>query len=321
MGGAMALAFEEMRDRARQGKNPFGYTIGEFVKRVRSPQSLPMATGKAGAPKKGIRVWQSFQDVVALNEALDNQAFIRDWRAVREKEGHLVTVTGTLYPYEPICAGSAQMWRDYWTEMQQVLMERLGPTSSGAPVGRTEKVRDWFTQSLFLWGFSMTQPAGPDEPRWLGIGSMDEINALPVAFTPAVWEAVGATRFAGQERAWDVRLTGFLERRPPADAPQGKLRAVFKTLQRDYFLRVPSPEHIEVTGKSIYFSAYIWALFETPQGDSYGLWEHANIADPDLFDEGVTRLTRKARELCGAEDRLAATLAPEVAAGLGQASA
>ncbi len=319
MGGGFALAFEDWRDRARQGKNPIGYTIREFVKGVRSTQ-VAVAAADVEPPKKRARPWKSFKDVEALNEALDDQEFLREWRAVREGGGNLVSVTGTLYPYEPICAGSSKMWRKYWTEMQQVLMERMGPAVSGAAVGRTQKVRDWFTQSLFLWGFSMARAPQPDEPRWVGIGSMDEINAIPVAFSPAAWEAVGATRFAGQERAWDVRLTGFLERRPAADTPQGKLRAVFQTLQRDYFLRVPSLGQVEVTGKSIYFSAYIWALFETPQGDSYGLWEHANIADPDLFDEGVTRLARKVRELCEAEDRLAATLAPEVAAALGRAS-
>lgn len=317
MGGGFALAFEDWRARARQGKNPIGYTIREFVKGVRSVQ-VSSATADEESPRKRARPWKSYKDVEALNEALDDQEFIREWRSVREREGHLVSVTGTLYPYEPICAGSSRMWRKYWTEMQQVLMARMGPAASGSASGRTQKVRDWFTQSLFLWGFSMARAPQPDERRVVGIGSMDEINAIPVAFTLATWDAVGATRFAGQERAWDVRLTGFLERRPPADTPQGKLRAVFKTLQRDYFLRIPSPEHVEVTGKSIYFSAYIWALFETPQGDSYGLWEHANIADPDLFEEGVTRLARKARELCGPEDRLAATLAPEVAAALGR---
>jgi hypothetical protein len=315
MGGGFALAFEDWRARAREGKNPFGYTIREFVKGSRSAQGA-VAAADAEPPKRRARPWKSFKDVEALNEALEDQEFVREWRAVREKEGNLVSVTGTIYPYEPICAGSAGMWRKYWTEMQQVLTERMGPAAPGATGDRTRKVRDWFTQSLFLWGFSMARAPQPGEPRWVGIGSMDEINAIPVALGPAAWDAFGATRFAGQERAWDVRLTGYLERQASADSPAGALRAVFKTLQRDYFLRVPSPQDIEVAGKSVYFSAYIWALFETPQGDNYGLWEHANIADPDLFDEGRTRLTRKARELCGPGDRLAAALAPDVALAL-----
>lgn len=317
MGGGFALAFEDWRAQARKGRNPFGYTIREFVKGRRSAQAS-VAAADPESSRKRARSWKSFKDVEALNEALDDQEFVREWRTVREKEANLVSVTGTMYPYEPICAGSAAMWRKYWTEMQQVLMERMGPAAPGATGDRTQKVRDWFTQSLFLWGFSMARAPQPGEPRWVGIGSMDEINAIPVALGPAAWDAFGATRFAGLERAWDVRVTGYLERQPPADAPQETLRAVFKTLQRDYFLRVPSPEDVEVSGKCIYFSAYIWALFETPQGDNYGLWEHANIADPDLFDEGLTRLARKARELCGPGDRLAAALAPEVALRLGR---
>lgn len=58
------------------------------------------------------------------------------------------------------------------------------------------------------------------------------------------------------------------------------------------------------------------ALFETSKGDAYGLWEHANIADPDLFDEGLTRLGRKAAEIRGGGDQLAAALTPEVDAAV-----
>ena len=149
MGGGFALAFEDWRVRARQGKNPFGYTIGEFVKGAR-PVKASAGAADEEPIKKRARPWKSYKDVEALNEALDEQEFIREWRSVREKEGHLVSVTGTLYPYEPICAGSSKMWRKYWTEMQQVLMERMGPAASGSASGRAQKVRDWFTQSLFL---------------------------------------------------------------------------------------------------------------------------------------------------------------------------
>ena len=125
---------------------------------------------------------------MARNEALDDDAFLAEWQAGSKAGGRPVAVTGTLFPYEPVCAGSARMWRKYWTQMQQALLLRLGPAGGGAPLGRTQKVRDWFTQSLFLWGFSMVHPPEPAGGHWLGIGSMDEISGIPVMFAPGVWD-------------------------------------------------------------------------------------------------------------------------------------
>ncbi len=312
------LAFEEMRAQARHGKSPFGDILQRVVERGRVRQAPGTVAAKNAAVPQPLRSWQTFEDVVALNEALEDPAFLRDWGAVREREGHLVTVTGSLYPYEPICAGSARMWRAYWTEMQQVLIARLGGTPAGGSLGRTEKMRDWLTQSLFLWGFSMTHAPQPNEGRWLGLGSMDEINAMPVAFAPAVWERHGPHLFLGRDRAWDVRLTGHLERRSCAATAPGNLCDIFKTLEREFYLLVRSPDQVTVIAKSVYFSAYIWGLFKTRHGNAYGLWEHANIADPELFEEGVSRLAGKARELCEPGDRLAAALGPEVEAAIGR---
>jgi hypothetical protein len=114
-----------------------------------------------------------------------------------------------------------------------------------------------------------------------------------------------------------VRLTGHLERRTTSAAPGGKLEEVFRLLERPFYLVVRSPEQVSVEEKSVYFSAYIWALFETAKGNKFGLWEHANIADHDLFQDGVVRLARKAQEFCGPGDRLVACLTPEAAASLG----
>lgn len=306
---------EEMQARAQEGKSPFGGFLQILVEEATS-RPLPRLVRGLGSAGKRVRPWQNFENVEGLNDALDDRAFISDWRAVREREGHLVSVTGTLFPYEPICAGSSRMWRTYWTDMERVLVARMGPVGSRSSLSRKEKVRDWFTQSLFLWGFSMAHESQPGEPRWLGIGFMDEINSIPIAFTPAAWDGLASSLFAGRERAWNVRLTGHLERRSPATAVSSRLREVFKTLERPYYLVVQSPDQVEVLEKSVFFSAYIWGLFETPRGDAYGLWEHANIADPDLFEEGIGRLARKTRELCDPKDRLVATLTAEVAAAI-----
>lgn len=306
---------EEMQARAQEGKSPFGGFLQILVEEATS-RPLPRLVRGLGSAGKRVRPWQSFENVEGLNDALDDRAFISDWRAVREREGHLVSVTGTLFSYEPICAGSSRMWRTYWTDMERVLVARMGPVGSRSSLSRKEKVRDWFTQSLFLWGFSMAHESQPGEPRWLGIGFMDEINSIPIAFTPAAWDGLASSLFAGRERAWNVRLTGHLERRSPATAVSSRLREVFKTLERPYYLVVQSPDQVEVLEKSVFFSAYIWGLFETPRGDAYGLWEHANIADPDLFEEGIGRLARKTRELCDPKDRLVATLTAEVAAAI-----
>jgi hypothetical protein len=72
-----------------------------------------------------------------------------------------------------------------------------------------------------------------------------------------------------------------------------------------------------VVAQSAFFSAHVWRFFETTQGDAYALWEHANIADHELFDEETARLARKARDLSGPADRLAAAPAPQVAAAVG----
>jgi len=313
MDATMKLMFEAMVTRRDRGQSPSGGLLQGFLTQVRSRPPEP----SPAPPRSGGGVWRTFEDVVALNEALDDEAFIGEWRAATKAEARPVAVTGTLYPYEPICAGSARMWRTYWLQMQQALLLRLGPAAAEASIGRAQKVRDWFTQSLFLWGFSMAHPPEPAGGRWLGIGSMDEINGIPVLLGPDVWEQVGSRLFAGRERAWDVRLTGYLERRAPATAAPGALGTAFKALEREYFLRVVSPDHVTILAKSVFFSAYVWGLFETPQGDAYALWEHANIADHELFDEGTARLARKARDLSGPGDQLAAALAPEVAAAVG----
>lgn len=306
-----ASMIEEMRARAEEGKSPFGGFLQMLVEEATS-RPLPRVARRPGSPGRRVRAWQSFENVEGLNDALDDRTFISDWRAVREKEGHLISLTGTLFPYEPICAGSSRMWRTYWTDMEKVLVARMGPVGSRSSLDRKEKVRDWFTQSLFLWGFSMAQEAHPDGPHWLGIGFMDEINSIPIALAPAAWDGLASSLFAGRERAWNVRLTAHLERRSPTTAAAGRVREVFKTLERPYYLVVQSPDQVEVLEKSVFFSAYIWGLFETPKGDAYGLWEHANIADPDLFEEGIGRLARKTRELCGPKDRLVAALTVEV---------
>jgi hypothetical protein len=310
-----APMIEVMRARAEEGMSPFGGFLQILVEEATS-RPFPRLIRKPAPVGKRVRAWQSFENVEGLNDALDDRTFISDWRAAREKEGHLVSVTGTLFPYEPICAGSSRMWRAYWTDMEKVLIARLGPVGSRTSLSRKEKVRDWFTQSLFLWGFSMAHESPPEEPRWLGIGFMDEINSIPIAFAPAAWDGLASSLFAGRERAWNVRLTAHLERRSPTTAAPGRVREVFKTLERPYYLVVQSPSQVEVLEKSVFFSAYIWALFETPKGDAYGLWEHANIADPDLFEEGIGRLARKTGDLCEPKDRLVATLTAEVAAGI-----
>jgi hypothetical protein len=270
----------------------------------------------ASATKPG-PVWRTFADVAALNTSLDDEAFIADWVAAREARNHLVRVTGTLYPYEPICAGSADMWQKYWTMMQQALRERrTAGASAGRPALR-QKLRDWFTHSLFLWGFSMVHEPLAGQPRWLGIGSMDEINAVPVLMTPEVWNTVGASLFTAPGSAWDVSLTGYLEHRRSA-APPSALSAVFEVLEREYFLVVTSAEQVTHMTRSVYFSAYVWALLETAQGDAYAVWKHANIADPDLFHEGVRRLAVKADDLREPADQLTAALGPEVDAALGR---
>jgi len=306
---------EEMRSRAEDGMSPFGGFLQMLVEEA-SSRPLPRVVRQPGPRGKRLRAWQSFENVEGLNDALDDRDFISEWRAVREKEGHIINLTGALFPYEPICAGSSRMWRTYWTDMEKVLVARMGPVGSRSSLDRKEKVRDWFTQSLFLWGFSMAHQPPPDEPHWLGVGFMDEINSIPIAFAPGAWDGLASSLFAGRERAWNVRLTAHLERRSPTAAAPGRVREVFKTLERPYYLVVHSPDQVEVLEKSVFFSAYIWGLFETPSGDAYGLWEHANIADPDLFEEGIGRLTRKTRELRDPKDRLVATLTAEVASAI-----
>ena len=313
MGRISDLAIGALEDRAREGLNPFGDILTTFVQGVRSATVGLMPAGR----ETGIQPWQSFVDVVALNEALDTQDFVREWRTVREREGNVVEVRGTLYPYEPICAGSAKMWRDYWVEMQGVLKARQGPAAGGS-LDRKEKARDWWTQSLFLWGFSMARDPQPDGNRWLGLASMDEINAVPVLMAPEAWDRLVSNLFAGRERAWDVRLTGRLERRTASPSFGGSFQEVFRLLERPFYLAIHSPNQVVVVEKSVYFSAYVWALFETPAGNTFGLWEHANIADYELFEDGVARLTAKVREFCGPEVRLVACLAPDVAVAVGR---
>ena len=312
MSALIELAIEGISEQVRRGRSPFGSVVSTVVQRARQPRqiSAPLSTtesARSGSPRR------TFENITALNEALDDPASVEEWKATGEPMD--VTLTGTLYPYEPICAGSADMWREYWNAMDRILRERLTSRPGAPPLGRRDKLRDWFTQSLFLWGFSMAQPATLEQPRWLGLGSMDEINAVPVACSAAAWEGLGSTLFTGPGRAWDVRLSGQLQ--PRAAPPEtGKLGELFRLLDRPYFVSVDSPEQVVVVAKSVYFSAYVWALLETPQGDAYGVWEHANIADPDLFAEGVARLVRKVGELRGADDRVLAVLAPEVSAAL-----
>lgn len=306
----------EMRGRARQGMNPSGNIVRSVVKERRSRPIPPIPVPPTGSAWKDGDVWRSFDDVQALNEALDDAGFVPAWEDARRTGAPLVRVRGTLYPYEPVCAGSSSMWRDYWAQIHQTLQDRLGPGGAGAPVDRRHKLRDWFTHSLFLWGFSMAHEPPASQPRWLGIGSMDEINATPVLLTPGIWEQLGGRLFTEAGRAWEVELTASLERRRLDDARPDKLRQVLKLLEREFYLVVAAPEQVRIVAPSVYFSAYVWALFETPEGDAYGLWEHANIADRDLFGEGVARLARKAAELADADDRLAAALAPEVDAAI-----
>jgi hypothetical protein len=264
----------------------------------------------------GVQPLRRFPDVVELNETLDTQEFRSELTAARDYQGNVVEVHGTLYPYEPICAGSAGMWRRYWADMQSILRARLGPASPASSADRLDRVRDWWTQSLFLWGFSMARERLPDGSRWVGLATMDEINAVPVLVVPAAWEGRVEGLFAGHARAWEVKLTGHVDRRESKTGASDKFQEVFAALERLNYLIIQSPEQIDIKEKSAFFSAYIWALFETPRGRKYGLWEHANIADPDLFDDGVARLARKAGELCGPEDRLVAAVAPEVQAAL-----
>ena len=310
----------EIRSQSREGKNPYANIVRGVVQQGRR-RPIPagysaVVSTSAGRPAAA---WRTFADVAALNTALDDEGFIGEWAAAREKRTHVVTVNGTLYPYEPICAGSADMWAKYWTMMQQALRERLAPGAAAGKPALRQKVRDWFTHSLFLWGFSMVHDPLAGQPRWLGIGSMDEINAVPVLMTPEVWNVVGASLFTAPGNAWDVSLTGHLEHRRSA-APPSALSAVFEVLEREYFLVVTSTAQIGQVTRSVYFSAYVWALLETEQGDAYAVWEHANIADPDLFREGVRRLAVKAEELRDPADQLTAALAPEVDAALGKSS-
>lgn len=306
----------EIRGQAREGKNPYANFVRGVVQQGRRrPIPAGYTALVTSATARQHPVWRSFADVAALNAALEDETFLADWTAARETHAHVVSVGGTLYPYEPICAGSAEMWQNYWAMMQPALRERLAPVSPRARPTLRQKLRDWFTQSLFLWGFSMAHDPLAGQPRWLGIGSMDEINGLPVLMTPEVWSAVGASLFTTSGSAWDVALTGHLEHRRSAAAP-GALSAVFEVLEREYFVVVTSAEQISRVVRSVYFSAYVWALLETDQGDAYAVWEHANIADADLFHEGVSRLARKAEDLRDPADQLTAALAPEIDAAL-----
>jgi hypothetical protein len=310
MGTRITLMIEEMKS---LNVNPFGLVIHTGVQGARHRRfNVDVSPGRTGSPPRRPKAWRAFEDVQVLNEALDDRAFVSEWRATARRDERLIAVEGTLFPYEPICAGSASMWRAYWADMETLLEARL-KAEARTSLERKAKVRDWFTHSLFLWGFSMAQPPAPGEPAWLGVGCMDEINSVPVALARGVWDQSASGLFAGRDRAWKVRLTGHLEIRP-ATAAAGPVQRVFRTLERKYYLVVRSPDQVEVLEKAVFFSAYVWALFETPGGDFYAIWEHANIADPDLFQEGIARLARKARELREPGDRVVAALAPEVAA-------
>jgi hypothetical protein len=295
-----------------------GFGIGEagalMFEYVRT-QSRAIVETVQPLPKEPTQPLEHFTDVAALNEVIDSADFRRKLMAARDYEGDVIRVDATLYAYDPICAGSGDMWRQYWAEMQRVLRRRLGP-AAGAPSDRKEKVRDWWTQSLFLWGFSMARSPQPKGHRWVGLATMDEINAVPVLLTPEAWDGIVSNLFAGRERAWEVSVTARVRQRESGGEGSGTLREVFEVLERPNYLVVHSAEQINRHEKSTFFSAYIWALFQTPQGRKYGLWEHANIADSDLFDEGVERLVRKARELCAPDYQVVAALAPEVAEAL-----
>jgi len=261
--------------------------------------------------KRPVEPLERFTDIAALNDVIDTPEFRSKLIAARDYDGDVIQVDGTLYPYDPICAGSGDMWRQYWADMQLVLRRRLGPAAAG-PSDRIEKVRDWWTQSLFLWGFSMARPPQAKGQRWIGLATMDEINAVPVLLTPEAWDGIASSLFAGRERAWEVSVTGRVQQRESRVEGSGALQEVFKVLERPNYLVVHTPDQIVRKEKSIFFSAYIWALFQTPQGRKFGLWEHANIADPDLFEEGIERLVRKARELCAPGDQVVEALTPEV---------
>src|SRR5262249_57456761 len=99
-------------------------------------------------------------------------------------------------------------------------------------------------------------------------------------------------------------------------APPSGVSAVFEVLEREYFLVVTTAAQVGQVVRSVYFSAYLWALLETGSGDAYAVWEHGNIADPELYREGVRRLATKVEELRDPADRLTAALAPEIDAAL-----
>src|SRR6266542_2573593 len=139
----------EIRSQAREGKNPYANIVRGVVQQGRRrpiPSGYAAVVSAAGAerPKDA---WHTFADVAALNAALDDEGFIGEWTAAREARNHVVSVTGTLYPYEPICAGSADMWAKYWTTMQPALHERLAAGAAGGKPVLRQKVRDWFTHS------------------------------------------------------------------------------------------------------------------------------------------------------------------------------
>src|SRR5215470_11160691 len=96
----------EIRSQSREGKNPYANIVRGVVQQGRR---RPIPVGYAGlvsASRPVPPAWRPFADVAALNAALDDEGFKREWLVARKSNMHVVSVSGTLYPYEPICAGS-----------------------------------------------------------------------------------------------------------------------------------------------------------------------------------------------------------------------
>src|SRR2546422_2155227 len=93
----------EIRSQAREGKNPYANIVRGVVQQGRRrsiPSSYAALASASGTQQRP--AWRTFGDIAALNAALDDEVFIGEWAAARKAGTHLVSVTGTLYPYEPI---------------------------------------------------------------------------------------------------------------------------------------------------------------------------------------------------------------------------
>lgn len=247
---------------------------------------------------KGEGIWLECDNALELNRYIEAPGFQKEFSSRKKKNANVVKVSGILFRWMPLFAGTWGNVEEEWVKIQEYLRGQEPPKDLSSAI------REWYTVSLRQWGFSSEAPVPPENgSRYLGFATSDEISATPARVRGEIWHAFEKVVFE-EALVKDVTLEVRIEESEFKPQPFTYQNYIVSQPAPSYELQIDSIDQIKDRQPTRFFSAYVWQLVKSGRDEGFAIWEHCNVANKELFEHFKNRLSKRVKELAGRDAQL-----------------